>query len=176
MMFKRIGIAIALLCCTAAATTKNVESEVHASNGIPVTISADDAAQRYEYTAPAITLSENRGFFLVAAVDHGGTKTPVMVSGTLMYRGDWRFYDQALFQGGEELPGTFDGRHAFSCASSQGCMRSENFKVEPTAAHIQKHAENGMLPVELRARGLNPVVIHVPVSHFDAVREVLAAN
>ncbi|MXP41287.1 hypothetical protein GRI75_06490 [Altererythrobacter soli] len=169
-------MAIALLCCTAAATGRTVEPEVHASNGVPVTISADDAAQRYEYTAPAIMLSDNRGFFFVAAVDHGGAKTPVLVSGTLMYRGGWRFYDQAFLPDGEELPGKFDGRHAFSCASAQGCMRSENFQVAPTAAQIQKHAENGILPIQLRAGSLNPVVIHVPVSYFDAVREVLAAE
>jgi hypothetical protein len=177
-------LTLVLAACAALATTvpsgvAAAETKMTASNGVVIDVNGDDFSNRYEYSAPSAKPDDGEGFFLVAAIDKNGTKTGVMATGSIYYNGEWRFYDQALFRGGESAPGVFGDREVVSCRGSrysQGCSLREGFQINLTDALVQKHAVNGNVQVQLRAKGLYPVMITIPISYYTAVKEALASH
>ena len=171
--------ASAALAVFASANAVASETKVTASNGVVVDVNGDEFSNRYEYSAPSLKLGESEGFVLVAAIDKNGTKTGVMATGSVYYNGEWRFYDQALFRGGDNAPAVFGDRDVVSCRGSRyssGCSLREGFQINLTDALVQKHAVDGNVQVQIRAKGLYPVMVTIPVSYYTAVKEALASR
>lgn len=154
------------------------KSTVTASNHIPVDVNADDFSGRFEYTAPAVNI-QGGGFYLVAAIKKQGVPGEVFVTGTIFYSGDWRFYNQVLFRGGDKANAILEDRKVISCAGSRyggGCSHSEGFEIRPTQEQITKYAANDFLEMQVSAGGQYPVLLRVPVAYLSAVKEVSAAK
>ena len=164
----------AALAIASPVAAQAVRSEVTTSNGIVVTVYADEFAGRYEYSAPSINFDSN-SFALVMAVNRNGEVGDVMIGGSIFYSGDWRFYNSAILRGGEEVAGVFEDRDVVSCRGSRysrGCSVREGFRLMPTDEQIAQYAENGVLAIQLRSRSSNAIVVNIPVAHIEAVREI----
>jgi len=165
------------VCLAAASPAFSQAQELHvtASNGIIVDVNADDFANRYEYSAPPIRFGpDSTSFALVARIKRAEGASPVHIEGVIYYRGDWRFYEQALYRGGGAATYRRVGGEVVSCSGSRygGCSLSESFHLDFTPAEVRAHAENGTLTVQLRARSGEPMMLDIPVSYIDAVTEV----
>jgi hypothetical protein len=162
------GAALALALATSA-SAEAVKSEVTASNGVPVTVYADEFAARYEYSAPVVKASPC--FALVARVKRGTETSSVNLQGSCVYSGSWRFYSSAIFKGGAEAPFTSAGREVGSCR--YGCTLTESFRIDLTPAQIKAHTENGIVAIQIRASKTgDTTILEVPTSYFAAVEEV----
>lgn len=161
--------AAVVVAAASPATAESVKSEVTASNGVAVTVYADEFAARSEYTAPVIKSGEC--FALVAQVKRGTETGAVHVQGSCLYKGGWRFYSSAIFKGGAEAPFTSTGREVGSCR--YGCTLTEGFRIDLTPAQIKAHGENGLVAVQLRASKTSDTnILEIPVSYLTAVTEV----
>lgn len=170
----RIRIALFLLLFSASpVAAQMVESTYVASNGVKVSVNSDDFAQRAEYTAPSIDFPSLSGFALVALVKKNGKLSGPMVVGSIMYRGEWRRYNQAILRGGEAVDATFGDRDVVSCSGSRygGCSLREGFEVRPTKEQIIKYAEGGTLKIQMRPQSGDAVLMEIPISYFDAINE-----
>lgn len=159
---------------SSAAEAQSVKSTVTASNGVAVTVYADEFANRYEYTAPSITAGD--GFVLVATVKKAGVAPPPHLTGAFIYSGEWRRYNSAIFRGGSPAKFIEESRNVGRCSSSRysrpSCTLTESFKIELTPTDIAKHAENGKVAIQVRAQDTSTTIIEVPVAYIDAVNEV----
>jgi hypothetical protein len=168
--------ALFFICVMLTATGASAEmqkSQFTASNGIVVDVNSDDFAGRAEYSAPVIRFSPDNGgtgIALVARTRNAGALGELNVQGFVMYSGDWRFYGSAIFKGGAPAKFKSLGHKVGSCR--YGCTLTENFLVELTPAEVEKHAEGGMLPLQIRGRSSDTAIIQVPVSYLKAVLEV----
>ena len=159
-----------------AAIAQSVKSIVAASNGVEITVYSDEFANRFEYSAPSIKL--NDGFALVATVKKAGVVPPAHITGAMVYSGEWRHYNSAIFRGGDAAEFTVTDRKVGRCSSYRysgpSCTLSEGFRIELAPSDIQKHAQNGILAIQIRAQDTSTAIIEVPVSYIDAVNEVAA--
>lgn len=171
--FIRAFLAATLLFSWPAVAQSEKSTRV-ASNGTEVTIYSDSFADRYEYSAPAIDLPDLGGYALVAKIVKGGVAGPLEIVGSIMYRGDWRYYSSAILRGGESVVATFDNRKVVSCSGSRygGCSLREGFRVLPTAAQIAKFGQNGAFDIQIRAQAGPAVIISVPLTYIAAVNEI----
>lgn len=158
------------------AAAQAVKSEVAAPNGVVVTVHSDEFAERYEYTGPALDLAD--GFAFVARVDRAGEAGVVEIIGTFIYSGDWRFYDGALFRGGEAAEFIETGRNVGRCGgggrySRPSCSLNEGFKIRVTPEQRERLARDGKLDIQIRSgRSTQTAMLSVPLEHFDAVAAV----
>jgi hypothetical protein len=176
----KCATAIAMMSAALAMATHSghataEESEVVASNGVSVSVNADDFAGRHEYTAPAIEFTGEGGAdvtALVALVRQDGKPlgTPY-VAGFVAYSDDWRHYKRAVFRGGAEAPIVPTGNEVISCRS-RPCRLLEGFSIRPTKADIEAHSVDGMLEIQVRSERSKNFIIRVPVSYFEAVTEL----
>lgn len=144
-------------------------------NGVVVTAYVDDLADKKQYTAPIINFPNLGGFALVAQVVRAGTVGPLEIVGSVMYRGDWRFYSSAILRGGAPVEAIFNDRKVVSCSGSRysrGCSMREGFSIRPSAAQIAEFAQNGELQIQLRASQGEAVIVTIPTSYFEAVNQV----
>lgn len=167
-------VALIVLLVSSPAFAQSERSTVRASNGVEVTVYADSFASRYEFSAPAVRSGD--GFVLVARVNEGGRPGAVHLIGSVVYSGEWRFYDRAIFQGGAEASFRPNGRDVGTCSASRysrGCSLTEGFVIDITLAQIRQHASNGNVAVQVRpSRSGEAIIFQVPVAYFDAVTEV----
>jgi hypothetical protein len=157
------------------AASQMVETTITATNGIEVSKNSDEFAGRFEYSAPIIrfTTAEGRGngFALVAKIRRGQSLGDLNVQGSIVYSGDWEFYTNAVFKGGDAVDYKRTGGDVGSCR--YGCTLTESFVIHLTAAQIKAHAENGVVPIQIRAtKSSNTAILNIPVSYIDAVNEV----
>ncbi len=171
-----IVLASALALMAETANSQTVKSQAIASNGVTVNVSSDDFANRYEYSSPAITKSGDSSdvLALVGKVKKQGIMGGVMVQGGITYQGDWRFYNSALFKGGDPADYTVLSRDVVGSCSSD-CRVREAFEIDLTPANISKHVENGILPIQIRpTRSTERVLLEIPVAYINAVNEMTA--
>jgi hypothetical protein len=168
----RALIALSILFA-APASAQMVKQPVTASNGIVVDVAKDDFAQRYEYVAPTIDIRApdgTMGAAFVAKIRRGAVLGSLNVQGFVIYSGKWRYYRTALFKGGAAVNYQRTKGDVGSCR--YGCTLTEHFTMQLSAAEISKYAENGSIPVQLRADSTETVLISIPVSYIKAVEEV----
>ncbi|HEU0135446.1 MAG TPA: hypothetical protein VFR28_11535 [Allosphingosinicella sp.] len=166
---KYLFCAAVTLALAAPASAESVKSEVMASNGVAVTVYADEFAARYEYTAPSV--KSGPCFALVARVKRGTETGSVNIQGSCIYSGSWRFYSSAIFKGGATAPFASTGRDVGSCR--YGCTLTESFRIDLTPAQIKAHTENGIIAIQIRASKTGDThILEVPASYFAAVSEV----
>jgi hypothetical protein len=168
----------AMVALASPAQAEGVKSTLSASNGVEVSLFADEFAGRYEYTAPTINFPNLSGFALVASVVQNGVAKPPEIVGSVMYNGEWRRYYSAILRGGESVDSTFNDRDVVSCRGSRysGCSLREGFALRPTKAQIAKYAVDGKLQIQLRAQAGDAVLVDIPVSYIDAISEVAKAR
>lgn len=150
------------------------ESTQTASNGVEISVSSDEFADRYEYTAPAIkfgTTSTDNGVIFLGRVKTSGILAPVTVQGLIMYKGEWRRYSTAIFRGGKEANLTRTSRDVVTC-SSKPCVLSEQYMIDITPEQIKKYTVNGKLEIQLQSQGTNIFMIEVPENYVQALLEV----
>lgn len=163
--------AIFWLVLAAHAGAQGREAKVVAANGVEVSVWADEFSGRYEFAAPAIEAGD--GFVFVSRVDETGVVGSVRLTGGFVYMGDWRYYNRALFRGGEEAEFIERGRDVGSCRARSGCSLNESFAVLVRASDLERYSRDGRIDVQVRAREAGAeTVFSVPVSHFEAVQEV----
>lgn len=167
-------IAAVTVLCAGHANAQAVKSTVTASNGVEVTVYSDDFANRYEYSAPSIDLPD--GFVLVAAIKKAGVVSGPELTGSFIYSGEWRRYNSALYKGGDQAAFVEAGRDVGRCTSSRysrpSCTLRESFKIGLTAEDIKKHAQDGILAIQVRAQDTTTALMSVPVSYISAINEV----
>lgn len=178
-MLSKVWAFCGLIAAAAAvpAAGQSEKSTLVASNGVSISLNADEFADRYEYTAPDIEIPESRSVAWVGRVKVRGEWLPLQIGGLAAYQGDWRYYDQAILRGGEELTAHFTDRSVISCAGSsrrygQGCLLSESFMILPTRAQIERYAEDGVLAVQIRSRRGQSMTINVPLDYVAALDEL----
>lgn len=147
------------------------ETQYTASNGVVVDVNSDEFAGRAEYSAPSIKLQGDvTGAALVAIIKKAGTEGPLHVQGFAMYNGDWRYYDKAVFRGGESVNFTRTHSNVGSCR--YGCTLTEGFNFQITPEQLAKYSEGGVVTIQVRsAKTTKHYLIEMPVSYFDAVQE-----
>lgn len=177
MKFKKtIGaILYAALYAVTPAAAQMVETHVTASNGVIIDVNTDDFAARQEFTAPLIKIKVPGAFVdsfgLVALIKKAGVNGKLAVQGSIIYNGDWRFYSSALFKGGDAAPYLSGAREVVSCRG--GCSFSEGYSIPLTTSDISKHAENGVLAIQIRPKASSdPIMLEIPTNYIDAVNEV----
>lgn len=176
-MFRKLLIAASLALVAGTANAQSVKSTVVASNGVEVTVHSDEFANRYEYAAPPITLPE--GFALIGRVDRGETKGAVDLVGAFVYNGEWRYYNSALYRGGDPAEFTSTGRNVGRCSagrsrySRSSCTLTERFRIDFSDDDIASHTQDGHIAIQVRAtQSTDTVIISVPTSYIEAVNEV----
>jgi hypothetical protein len=170
-----MALVVLMVCAAPPVAAQSVRSEVAASNGVIVTIHADEFANRYEYSAPAINFPDFGGFALVVRTRQSGIETPIRIVGAIMYRGEWRYYRTAIFRGGVPAAYTRVAGDVGSCSGSRysrGCSLSEQYSIDLTPEEVTRHTQDGRLQIQVRAVQGDPVMIDIPVSYIDAVTEV----
>jgi hypothetical protein len=174
-MKRMFTVTACLLLMASPAVAQMVKSKVTASNGVQVDVAVDDFAGRAEYSAPVVEFTPatggGSGIALVAKVRRSGALSPAGVQGFIMYSGEWQYYGTAVFKGGDPVSYTRLGGDVGSCRYR--CTLTERYTIEVSAADIKKHAENGILPIQIRASKTgNTALLQIPTSYFDAVNEV----
>lgn len=157
----------------AAAPLSAAETAVTASNGVTISVNGDDFADRYEYVAPSIDISDGNltGAFFVAAIKKGATPTINAYQGFVMYSGEWRFYKSAVFRGGDPVRYTRTDGKVGSCR--YGCTLTENFSIQLSRAEIAKYAVDGIVQIQVRSQSSTQTfMISIPVAYITAVDEV----
>lgn len=174
-MFNKIALAACLLVA-APLTAESVKGSMTASNGLTLTTYIDDFAGRAEYSSPPMKFKMDTGYMesiaFVSRTKQNGEWTPVQLIVLAAYRGDWRFYDSAIFRGGEKAEFLSVDRKVLSCSGSRyggACSHSESMYITVTPEQLSKYGENGMLPIQIRGRAAGGNVVQVPVAHFEAM-------
>lgn len=174
MRFFRDVVFATALVLAGSAHAQMVETHLTATNGIVVDLNSDEFAGRYEYSAPSIKLNINgggSGFALVAKIKKSNAFLPLSIQGSLLYTGEWRYYESAVFKGGDPVDYKPGARNVGSCR--YGCSLTEGFFIELSSADIVKHAENGIVAIQLRpTRSSATAMLEVPVAYIEAVNEV----
>jgi len=163
--------AVAMMAGEAQAQA--IKSTVMASNGVEITKSIDEFAGRYEFLAPRQETKSAKGAFVssvVAKVRAGDQNFPTSIQGFIIYYGDWRRFDYAVFRGGDPVNYKNTDKDVGSCRN--GCQLTESFMIELTPADIAKHAESGKVPIQIRSQGSDTVMLEIPVAYIDAVNEI----
>jgi hypothetical protein len=158
---------------------ESIKSVVTATNGVEVTVYADEFAGRSEFTAPSISFPNLGGFALVARVSKNAVTRPLEIVGSIMYNGEWRYYNSAILRGGEIVDSTFNERKVGSCSGSRysgGCSLNEGFTIRPTPAQVTKYSENGNLQIQMQAQSGASVLVTIPISYIAAVNEIAKAK
>jgi hypothetical protein len=172
----RWALVSLVLFASSAASAQSVRSEIAATNGITVTLHADEFANRYEYSAPVVNFPSAGGFFLVSRIKRSGTTSPIQIVGAIMYNGDWRFYQSALYRGGTPADYTRVEGRVSSCSGSRygrGCSLIERFSINVTPSDVNQYAQDGVLQIQVRpTQGGDPVMLSIPVTYIEAVTEV----
>lgn len=168
----------AALAIASTAQAQAVKSERPASNGVLVTVYSDDFANRHEYSAPSIDVTD--GYALVIALRNGGTVTPAYVTGSFIYSGEWRRYNSALFKGGDPAKFIERGRDVGQCSSSRysrpSCTLTESFRIELSADDIKKHTVDGRIAIQVRAQDTSTAIFEIPVTYINAVNELASSK
>ncbi|MBA4760015.1 hypothetical protein [Sphingosinicella sp.] len=153
---------------------QSVKSVITASNGVEVTVYSDEFANRYEYTAPLIKTDDVN--VLVGNVKKSGVTPAPHLTGFVIYSGEWRRYNSALFKGGDKANFIETGKDVGRCYSSRysrpSCTLTENFRIELSPAEIKKHSQYGKIALQIRALDSSATIIEVPMTYIDAVNEV----
>jgi len=163
----------AIVIATSPVTAQAVKSQITASNGVIVDLNADDFANRYEYSAPSIDFPGSpSGFVFVGKVKRAGVLGDLTLQGSIMYGGDWRYYSTALYKGGDSADYITMKREVIGCHYGS-CSFSESFMINISPKDIAKHAENGVLMIQIRAReSPEAVMLQIPTTYIDAVNEI----
>lgn len=167
-----IGMAIAAISVSSA-TAQMVESKLTASNGVVITKNSDDFSQRYEYTSPRIETRSSQNALtsaIVAKVRDGKSLGDAVIQGFIIYFGEWKYFDSAVFKGGDAVNYTKTSGKVETCRN--GCEFSERFVIHLSQADIAKHAESGAVPVQIRSQTGDTVLLSVPVSYVVAINEI----
>jgi hypothetical protein len=164
-----------LACTVSSAFAESVKTTEMSTNGVSVTVYSDAFAGRAEYSAPSIEFqvgdSYSKSFALVAYTKRAATNGPLVLVGSIYYRGDWHYYNSAIFKGGDSAEFTNTSRDVISCR--RGCSYSEGFRIVLTPEVVAKYMENGVLPIQIQAqRSSDDPIIEIPKSYIDAVIEV----
>jgi len=175
----KIGFGVAALAAfvvslPADASAQSLRSEVTTSNGVVVTVHSDEFANRYEYSAPQVRIDD--GLVLVGRLIRADTIEPVHIEGAFIYysAGDWRYYDSALFRGGDPAEFISAGRDVGGCIPSL-CIYTERFRINLTPEDVATRGVDGKVAIQIRSGPtMATVLLEVPTSHFDAVMEVSA--
>ncbi|MEN5176341.1 hypothetical protein [Brevundimonas diminuta] len=167
--------ALLSVAIASSASAQSVKSTQTSSSGTPITIYADEFAERFEYTSPSIESGD--GQMMVARTDKGQDKGNVKLIGFFVYSGDWRYYDSALFRGGARANFQEAGRDVGRCHSSRysrpSCTLTEQFSISVSPEEIAQHSRDGKLDIQVRSgRSTETAIFSVPTAYFDAVREV----
>lgn len=170
-----LSAALLAVCVVPAAQAQMVESHVTASNGVVVDVNSDDFAGRAEYTSPSIKFKaaegSGSGSVLVAKIKKASALGPLIVDGFIVYSGDWQYFESAVYRGGDPVDFKRTGGEVGSCR--YGCTLTESFRMNITPADVKKHAEGGVVIVQIRAtKNGNTALISIPASYLDAVQEV----
>jgi hypothetical protein len=48
----------------------------------------------------------------------------------------------------------------------------ETLHLKPTRAQLQKYAENGVIPIQVRSESSHTAIFEIPAAYFAAVEEV----
>lgn len=173
-MFKFIIGTLSLIALPSLAYGEAVKSVVTASNGVEVTVYSDDFANRKEFSAPSVKV-EN-GQVLVAAINKGGLKGTVELTGFFIYSGEWRRYNSALYKGGDAAKFVSTGRDVGRCSSSRysrpSCTLTENFVINISPSEIKAHDVGGIVAIQVRAEDTSTAIFEVPTAYIKAVAEV----
>jgi hypothetical protein len=149
------------------------KAQYTAPNGVIVSVNTDDFAGRREFSSPFVKFTPDGGGLgeaMVGEVFNAGKLLGLTVQGVVAYSGDWRFYDSAIFKGGE--PAKFHRTSSDVGSCSYGCSLSEDFIIDITPEEAKAHAENGAVAIQIRGRPGATAIISVPLSYFDAVQAV----
>jgi hypothetical protein len=166
-------VAAAVAAMTGHADAQAVKSTVTASNGVEIIKSVDEFAGRYEFLAPREETKSAKGAFVssvVAKVKAGGQNFPTSIQGFIIYYGDWRRFDYAVFRGGDPVNYKNTDKDVGSCRN--GCQLTESFIIELSPEDIAKHAEGGKVPIQIRSQGSDTVMLEIPVAYVEAVNEI----
>ena len=176
MRFWIMSAALLAISAPALAQFTEGESEVTAANGIIVDVNADSFAGRYELSAPVIKEKSEKGaslYAFVAKIKRSESSSGLNIQGFISYSGHWRYYQSAVFQGGEEVDYTRTGGDVGSCR--YGCSLTENFMIELTPEQIAKYGSDGTIKMQIRSmKSTDKILLTVPVSYIKAVEEVSA--
>lgn len=167
-------VAFVCLALSYPIHAQSTKSTLITSNGTEVTLYADEFADRFEFTAPPVKI-DGGGFALVGATKKKGVVSEIFIAGSIYYRGDWRFYNSAIFKGGETANAVFNDRNVVSCSGSRyggGCSMREGFDITVSPAQLKKYAENGIIQIQLRSKSAYAQIISIPVNYFEAIKEV----
>ena len=177
MITTKLGLAAAFvgaaLVAAAPAIAESVKTTTSASNGVRVEVFSDEFANRYEYAGPDV--GTDGSYAWVSRVDRAGAKGPISISGIASYRGEWRFYNSAVFRGGDSAEFVQGSRDVGSCSGgrySRGCSLTETYHVRVAPEQIEKYSVNGILEIQVRSQRGEDIMLRVPVDQFAAVSEV----
>ena len=151
------------------------KSTAKASNGVSVTIQGDTFANRYSFVSPEIsTKSEKRAttFAYVTKLNNGDVKGDFAVIGFIIYTSQkWRYYNSALFRGGEAVDYVKLSSDVSNCSSA--CIYTERFSVRMTQEQTEKYTVNGKVDFQIGTEAEDDkVIISVPTKFIDAVNEI----
>ena len=167
-----LGAAIGILMGSGA-HAQLVKSTIVSSNGVTVTKYSDDFARSYEYSTPRVRTVSAKGAIVSAGVAKiwGGDEIgPTNVRGFLIYRGDWRHFDRAVFRGGGAVNFTNTDKDVGSCRG--GCLLNESFTILLSPAEIAAHAEDGKLPIQISSQSGDTALLEILVADFEAINEI----
>lgn len=171
---KKVLLSLLVLCfLSQPALADMIATKIKASNGVEIDLNSDEFAERYEYSAPVINLTSNDGvdgYLLIFKVRRAGTLGGVKMQGSIMYRGEWRWYETAVFKGGDAVDFKRTDSEVGSCR--YGCSLTEDYSITLTPEQIAKHAENGNIPIQIRARSTQTLMVTIPVAYINALNEV----
>ncbi len=170
---RRSLIALVTIALAQSADAEMTKTQYTAPNGVVVTVNTDEFAGRREFSSPFVKFTPDGGGLgdaMVGEVFNGGKLLGLTIQGVVAYSGDWRFYDSAIFKGGEPAQFHRTGSDVGSC--NYGCSLSEQFVIEVTPEEAKAHVENGIVAVQIRGRGGATAIIGIPLSYFDAVQAV----
>jgi hypothetical protein len=169
------GFLLALVALVTAqpAQAEMTKSQFTAPNGVIVTVNTDDFAGRREFSSPFIEFKPDGGGIgaaMVGRVFNAGKLLDLNVQGFVSYSGDWRFYNSAIFKGGEPAKFHRTGSDVGSCR--YGCTLSESFMIDITPEEAKAHSENGIVAIQIRGGPGATGIIQIPLTYFEAVNAV----
>lgn len=178
------GVCISCLF-EAPAGAQSVSKKVTASNGVVIDVREDSFAQVFDYIAPEIRFeveSSPKTWIGTWAVlfkrRSGGELSLYNYQGQFGYSDSaWRTYDNAVYRGGASVSYTRTDSEVARCYNNLGnygdvCTYVEKFGLVISDDELANYAENGTLQIQVRPQRGNPVLLSIPVSHFEAIADV----
>jgi len=162
--------AFSVICSPALAA----EQDFTASNGLVVSVSADDFRPNKDVSAPVIRDGKAGVSYIYAVRKLPSGSSLHLLQGLISYSGDWRFYDRAYLKGGEAAEfNSLDRKVGYCGRYSRGCSLSETFMVRFTDEQVAAAKAAGALAVQVGSPSAGvAIVLTVPLTHLDAVDEV----